>query len=484
MMYRLALSPIGCLLSMLVAAPALAQWSDDPANNLVIADRSNEQTQPKIVPTSDGGFYISWFDNSTGGYDVYLQRLDAAGNEQFPHNGILVADRDFSSTQDYGLDIDADGNALLAYRLNDGNDVAQIVAQKISPDGNLLWTPAGIVVSNDAGGANSPKIASTGDRTVGVAWSGSDGSLVVQKLSGAGSVLWGPNGVAIVPPSGFFFLADLHGDADGNLIASWGAQLSTFDRELWAQKLAAADGSPSWGSDPVQVFGGTNGALQFGYFPPFTPDGAGGAVFVWYTVGSNEGIVRAQHVMADGSQAFAQNGVFASTDASQNHFEPSGAYDATTGDIYVLWRETDLMTQSQIGVYAQRIDSAGDRQWGDDGQVLVPLGSTDQSQMRALPRANGFLAAWVSNDSPNPMPIHVESINADGSYAFPGDIVDIKTAPTDTSRLVGAVSANGYGAYTWTDADANFNGDIKAQNINLDGTLGVPDDTIFANGFE
>ena len=58
---------------------ANAEWSSDPSNNLSIADADNEQVQPKIVATSDGGFYVSWFDNSSGGYDVRLQRLDALG---------------------------------------------------------------------------------------------------------------------------------------------------------------------------------------------------------------------------------------------------------------------------------------------------------------------------------------------------------------------------------------------------------------------
>ncbi len=79
---------------------ALGQWSADPNVNLAIGDRPGAQVQPKIVATSDGGCYISWFDNSTGGYDVYLQRLDAEGNELWLHNGILLADRGFSSTQD------------------------------------------------------------------------------------------------------------------------------------------------------------------------------------------------------------------------------------------------------------------------------------------------------------------------------------------------------------------------------------------------
>ena len=57
---------------------------------------------------------------------------------------------------------------------------------------------------------------------------------------------------------------------------------------------------PLWGAEPVKVFDGTNGALQFGYFPPFMPDGDGGAVFVWYTV-TTMGSVHVQHILADGS---------------------------------------------------------------------------------------------------------------------------------------------------------------------------------------
>ena len=153
--------------SLLTALPVHAQWSSDPANNLAVADRDNEQVQPKIVPTADGGFYVSWFDNATGGYDVYLQRLDAGGNEQWVHNGILVADRTFSSTEDYGLDIDADGNALLAFGFEQGG-VAQVLAQKVAPDGTLLWGDPGVFVSSDTAcvAAGRPRAISANRRGV------------------------------------------------------------------------------------------------------------------------------------------------------------------------------------------------------------------------------------------------------------------------------------------------------------------------------
>ena len=460
-----------------------AQWSSDPAANLVIADRDNEQVQPKLVATADGGFYVSWFDNADGGYDVYLQRLDANGNELWPHNGILVADRDFSSTEDYGLSIDADGNALLAFGYHDSG-IAQVLVQKVAPNGSLLWGDPGIFVSADSGDTHSPKISgTTGDGAL-VAWSSSDGSIVAQKLDADGNPVWAPAGVVFTPSSGFFLICDVHGDADGNAIVSWSAQLSFADREMWAQKLASADGGPLWGTDPVKVFDGTDGAMQLGNFPPFIEDGAGGAVFVWYTV-TTQGSVRVQHVDASGAQLFAQNGVLASTDASQAHFEPDGAYDPATGDIYALWRETDLLTQGQIGVYAQRVDSAGARQWGDGGLVLAPLSTVDQSEMVALPVAGGgMLAAWSSDDSPNPTPLHAARLDVDGNYVWASQVVDFSTEANDTGRLTGAISADGYAAYAWTACASSFAGDIHAQNVNMDGTLCGGNDTIFADGFD
>lgn len=468
---------------MLTAMPATAQWSANPASNLVLAGGAADQVLAKIVARQDGGFYVSWFDSSSG-YGVYLQRLDAGGNEQWAHGGILVAARDFSSTQDYGLDIDSAGNALLAFRYNVGS-IAQIVVQKIGADGSLLWSAPGITVSADAGGANSPKVAGAGNGDLAVAWSSSAGAVVVQKLDASGAALWVPAGVSVVPASGFFFLADVHGDSAGNVIVSWSAQLSFQDRELWAQKFASTDGGALWGATPVKLFNGSGGAMQLGNFPPFIEDGAGGGVFVWYTVGVDAGTVRIQHVDAAGASRFAQNGLEASADTTRSHVEPSGAYDPVSGDIYALWRETDIATQGQIGVHAQRVDSSGARQWGSDGKVLVALSSVDQSQMRALPvSGGGLLAAWSSNMAPNPMPVRVARLASDGSYAWPAQIVDISTEANATSRLVAARSSNGFAAYAWTATGIGTPADIHAQNINADGSLGNPADAIFANGFD
>ncbi|MCH8556797.1 MAG: hypothetical protein LAT84_03190 [Balneolia bacterium] len=135
-----------------------------------------------------GGTYISWFSGSPSGYDVRLQRLDAAGNILWDETGLLVAQRGFSSTEDYGLDTDEGGNALLAFR-DDRSGVESITAVKITPDGEFPWGANGINVSEGFDFINAPKIAAMPNGGAVVAFTG-DGQSVIKGLGPDGSVLW------------------------------------------------------------------------------------------------------------------------------------------------------------------------------------------------------------------------------------------------------------------------------------------------------
>jgi hypothetical protein len=464
-----------------MTAPALAQWSSDPAHNLVIADRSGEQVQPKLAATSDGGFYVSWFDNASGGYDVYLQRLDAAGVEQWPHNGVLVADRDFSSTQDYGLGVDSEGNALLAFRFPDDDGISQVVAAKVSPEGKLLWDAPGIFVSSGPEEAFSPRIVGTTSGNSVAAWSSGDGSLRAQRIDTDGVPQWG-DGVTLSPVAGLFLIAHLGAAEDGNVILSWQAQASFQDRQYWAQKLAGADGASLWTPDHVKVMDNAAGVMQLGNFPTFVEDGSGGAVFGWYHISGLAGVVRVQHLLADGDLKFAQNGVTVSTDTSRPRYAPSTAYDADNDDIYVAWRETNV-DQNQIGVYAQRIDSSGARGFGDTGREILPLSGVDKNQLTALSMNGGVMVAWVEGTSPSPMPIRATHLDAAGDAVWPEPVVSIKTSATAGARLAGDLGTQGFAALVWQDGDVGES-DIKAQNIDENGQLGIDDETIFTDGFE
>jgi len=120
----------------------------------------------------------------------------------------------------------------------------------------------------------------------------------------------------------------------------------------------------------------------------------------------------------------------------------------------------------------------------DEGIELVALSTTDQTQPNALAVAGGgAIFAWASDDAPNPMPIHAVRFDAGGGEVW---ATDVSTENAGTGRLTSAWSTDGYAAFAWESSTEMFAGDIHAQNVNLDGTLGVeaPDDTIFQNGFD
>ena len=271
---------------------AWAQWSSDPSKNLALSDIPGaDQVQPKMLPLPNNSWYVSWFNNNPNdpppnGYDVYYQMLDPNGYEQFPHDGIQVAKLTLSSTEDYGLAIDASGNALLAFQddRKDPNN-PQITAAKMSPSGQPLWGASGISLTFDSGFHASPKITATSDGNIVVGWT-TDSAVVLQKLDPNGHPLWVGRtafeyGVTI-QESGFnYSLADLHASDNGSVIVSWVRNKGFGSNNyLYANKMSAS-GQLMWGAGHVKVFDG--GSLQFGEFPYFTPDGSGGAVFSWYS---------------------------------------------------------------------------------------------------------------------------------------------------------------------------------------------------------
>src|ERR1700691_3253694 len=173
-----------------LTSTAWAQWPSNPALNLDLADGIGDQVQPKLLPSQNGGWYLSWFDNPAHGYGVYVQGLDPGGVPLAPHNGLRVANLGLSSTEDYGLSVDTAGNELVAFLDDREGSNVQVTAAKISPRGQMVWGKMGIQLTNDQNSNNNPKIAGTSDGDVVVGWS-SNSNVVLQKLDPNGVPLWG-----------------------------------------------------------------------------------------------------------------------------------------------------------------------------------------------------------------------------------------------------------------------------------------------------
>lgn len=465
------------VVGLTLGANAWAQWSSDPNQNLALSDiLGADQVQPKLAVLPDSSWYVSWFNSNPNdtpprGYDTYLQKLNAAGFEQFAHDGLQVAKLTNSSTEDYGLDVDAQGNAVLAFLDTREAQTQVVTAVKISPSGQMLWGPLGVQLTHGID-VHQPKIAATSDGGYVVGWI-SNKVTVLQKLNANGKPMWLARnsqypGVVLSETGSNYQIADLHASDNGSVIVSFSRDRGfRTNRYLYANKLSAS-GQLLWGAGHVKVWDG--GSLQLGNYPPFIPDGNGGAVFAWYTSSpSLQSYV--QHILSNGSEAFQHNGVPASTDTSNIRVDPAASYRPSTGEIFLVWEEEDSL-QSVSGVSAQKFNSTGTRQWGDTGRVIVPLQDNAEIFQKTTQIGDGAFMFWVDQAVTGEGTI--QGIRLDNSGNAVCAQFPVSSTDSEKSRPWAGIAPSGLTAIAFQDYRSG-NSDIFIQNVNPDCSLGTSD---------
>jgi hypothetical protein len=461
---------------------ALGQFSNNPASLEAACDASNEQTQSKIAVNPDGSFYVSWFDQRTGGYDVYLQRYNGAGVEQWAHNGILVADRTVSSTNDWDLDVDASGNAIVSY----GNTSSSVAVSKVDATGAIVWT-----TQVSTGSALQPKAAVLSDGNIMVGWV--ESGVKMQKVNSSGALVGSP--ISITETGHYVGFSDVQPGDNGSVIVLWirGSTTSSLSNKvLYAQKYdssgvamwagAQANGAvgvyaPVSGT-PYAVGVGTypsaGGSIQNGYQPNFFPDGSGGAVFGWYeNVGPRSAYV--QHVASNGTVSWPVTGLPVGSDVDTG-FIKTGAglsYDASTGDMYVAWPRTNASTQSIFSMKVQKISAAGALQWGTNG-VDLPINSAVQPSFVQTVQSHGgcFVLSLMGAGTASGT-VMGAYVSDEGVLAWPGTgLMDVCSAPANKGRLSSARTPGGAAVFSFNQGSGS-SADILLGNIRRDQTQGT-----------
>lgn len=438
----------------LTCSSAIAQWPDTPDMNLGICTASGEQAITKLAATDDGGCYVSWFDNRGGGYDVYLQRLDALGNAMWETNGIMIADRNYSSTMDFDLAIDASGNAVVVYR-NDILSGDSIEVSAVDTAGTILWTTT---VQNGGPFVASPVIASV-DNGVIVGWINDEDSKF-QKLSSNGIPMWPMPLTLSDPAGGSLSVADMHPSQDGSVITSFVQYITFWGAKVLKAQRISTSGETMW---PELVSVMLNNSLQIGAYPDFVSDNNGGAFFTWYGVSPLQ--CYATHLTSSGVMWFNGQVEVASSIGTTQRTDPVGVCDGT--EFVIFFRPQDN-NQGNDGVAAQRLSQLGERLWGNAGILLKPTSSSPQyGSFAAAKTTEGVALIFAEAPSWGNAVMQGVSVDIDGNEQWS---VSVASTPSGKSRTV-ARSVDGNIVLAWQD-DRSGSNDIYGQRVNSDGTLG------------
>jgi hypothetical protein len=374
---------------------------------------------------------------------------------------------------DWDMVVDTANFAVLTFQdIRTGNN--NPVAYRISPEGEIMWGDDGITLSNNANFEPSPKVSATDAGNTVFAWQSeaSEGSEVhLQKIAADGQTQWG-NGITYLSPGIGYTYPYLRPATDDQVFLIWHKQTGPTwapNRGLYLQ-LLDAEGNFVWENDLeiyAPVASGPVISLQL------ASDYNGGIVFAWYYNDAGTHFnCKVQYMDANGDLSLPANGAFVSTFMGRNHMYPAPAFLPETEEIIVYFSEQDL-NQNQRGLYAQKFDLQGNRLWTDQGKQLIPLSNNDYS----LPAASGLddkaicIYQSTENMSGSNTKIQAVMLDSDGNYVWEDEFIDMSTA--QSSKLHMVITDHYYFQWVavWED-ERNDSGDIYAQNIQKDGTLG------------
>jgi hypothetical protein len=453
---------------------AMGQWSPDSLQNLAICDLAGEQVTPKIVPTSDGGCFVSWFDSRDGGYAMYLQRLDALGVPLLPAGGLLISDHPQQSwLVDYDMAVDGNDNAVLVFsdtRYADGE--LDVSAYMIGSDGTFRWGSDGICLSDTTktGFEPAPKVAVTGSGNCIFTWGWSDEEylLVFQKVSPTGEKLWGDWGISFGSGTGDLSSPDVVPTGEDGAIVLWKSSTGSFPSQTtWLYTgLLDMDGGWGWDDTPILIY--NSGDISPWTFPEIEPDGIGGALFFWYdALDLSTFNVWVQHVDAEGNLRFPMNGAQASTNSDNRlHMSPSAVYLPAGDKTYVFWVEEND-NQDQYGLYAQLFSPVGARLWTDSGLELVPITGNQISFVKALSDGDGIYVGYFIGSLDTA--VRALRVGYDGTMAW-GPVTLSAASLGGKDDLVVCPGADLSALFTWCDNRNDYG--IYAQNVHQDGSIG------------
>jgi hypothetical protein len=211
------------------------QWT---ANGVIVCNATGDKGNPRIVADGTGGAIISWQDARGTDFDIYAQRLNGSGAVQWTTNGVALC-ATTGVQQAPRIVTDGAGGAIVVWDdLRSGN--YDIYAQRISAAGAVQWAANGVGLCTAIGNQSSPALVADGAGGAIAAWHGRSVEptieIFAQRISAAGAMHWAVNGVAVCTATGDQVYPVIDTDGAAGAIVTW-LDWRSGNEDIYAQRV-------------------------------------------------------------------------------------------------------------------------------------------------------------------------------------------------------------------------------------------------------
>jgi hypothetical protein len=362
-------------------------------NGTPLVTLPRNQLYPTVTTDGVGGAIVAWQDSrsSSGEYhqfDIYARRIDASGIPMWTDNGVALCT--LSSSEMWPVIVaDGSGGAIIVWTCTSGPVVScwDIYAQRVNAAGTPMWPENGVPVCTDSGFQAGQVAVSDGAGGAIIAWWDfrSTGDIYAQHISALGAALWTTNGVPLCLKQGRQQDCVIASDGAGGAIVAWDDTSGVTNNDIYAQRITGS-GTALWTTNGVPLCTLPDRQRE----AQIIADGVGGAIVVWRderTWPASDLFM--QRVNDAGVVQWAANGVALCTAAG---WQSSQALTRDGNNVLITW--TDNRNGSS-DIYAQSIDLSGSAFWGTDGIALSSAPGNQSGSGIVSDGNGGAIVAWT-----------------------------------------------------------------------------------------
>lgn len=403
------------------------------ADGRKISGTIGDQDNPVAISTGKNTAVIAWKDFSvdkTG--DLLVQKLHSNGNILWDRKGIKI-NKFKKNIGDYSLCSDRYGEVYIAYNAGEPETIfnSDLVLQKISTGGKLLFDSLGISISASTNSKMNPCIISDDSTGVYVFWIeiiDNKGIIFSQHFDESGNPIWGKFLLKITDNSlNVISLSCINFDSDIYIAY----QVLKKDKNIYHQ-LISYSGKLLWGKNGKQCSFKTGNQSN-----PQMIEANGKLILSWTNEIHKNRDIYAQEYDKKSRSLWQEEGIPV-IKMNGDQFGQKIIPDGNNGAL-IAW--LDRRTSSAIGdIYAQRITSDGKTYWDISGVAIGSFSNTPKSYLNLIPDGRGSAIAVFKEKRNSENGIYVQKIFNTGTFV--SQIIGFNTEIKSDSVSLTWYSAN------------------------------------------
>ncbi|NQU06061.1 MAG: hypothetical protein HQ568_08210, partial [Calditrichaeota bacterium] len=404
-------------------------------NGLRITSNQSHQEDPVIYPSSDGGWFISWWESFAIGYrdsiNLYCTKINSEGERIWAIDewiGVPVCVGQNIVHLGEGFSIlcqiqeDNDGGCILVWQ-NQHIYEADIYAMHVNSEGELdeNWEENGISVVAENGSQTQLDAISDGEGGMIIVWKDGrddrDYNIWAQRITSNSELLWG-NGIGVIVCSNDENQEKpkLCSDGANGAFIVWVDERNWNEthRDIYAQRINT-DGELLWSEegDAVCTVEREQSAVLI------AASGEAEAIICWEDKRNERETTDIYSMLINGNDEMVkewepESGVpVVIADRYQNHVR---ICSDSEGGAYFVWEDERDGSFPEVDIDAQRINGEGSNVWEENG---IPICTDVGAQLgpAICQTENSFTMAWADWSSGS-FDLKIQRVSGEGEFVW------------------------------------------------------------------